>query len=221
MVFFSLSLSPLFLLQDQDRAILQLKVQKDRLHKYTIQIRLVIAREVAIAKQLLKQEKKPNALLALKRKKYQENLLDQTERQMLNLEELVHSIQFAEMQKQVFDALKQGNSVLSRLNQETSMEEVERLMDDTREAVEYQHQISELMGSQLNEEDEADVERTIAEWEEQEAQASAGKLPEAPTKKPHVVEDSPIEDSPEVAAPAAAASSSKPVKAKRREVVLA
>jgi hypothetical protein len=46
------------LAQDQDRAILQLKVQKDRLHKYTQKITLVIQREVQIAKQLLKQDKK-------------------------------------------------------------------------------------------------------------------------------------------------------------------
>ena len=45
-----------------------------------------------------------SALLALKRKRYQENLLDQTEKQMLNLEELVHHIQFASMQSQVVDA---------------------------------------------------------------------------------------------------------------------
>jgi charged multivesicular body protein 6 len=44
--------------QDQDRAILQLKVQKDRLHKYTQKIEIVIKREVEVAKKLLKEDKK-------------------------------------------------------------------------------------------------------------------------------------------------------------------
>jgi hypothetical protein len=108
-----------------------------------------------------------SALLALKRKKYQENLLDQTEKQMLNLEELVHHIQFASMQSQVFAALQHGNSVLSALHSETSIEDVEQLMADTREAVEYQNEVAKLMGAELDEADEQDIEKTIRQWEEE------------------------------------------------------
>lgn len=53
-----------------------------------------------------------SAILALKRKKYQENLLEKTYGQMHNLEELVNHIEFASVQKDVFDALKAGNDTL-------------------------------------------------------------------------------------------------------------
>jgi charged multivesicular body protein 6 len=109
----------------------------------------------------------PSALLALKRKRYQETLLSRTSAQMLNLEDLVHHIQFASMQSQVLEALKQGNQVLNQLNEQTKLEEVEKLMEDTREAVEYQNEVAQLMGAELNAEDERDIENTIKEWEEQ------------------------------------------------------
>jgi charged multivesicular body protein 6 len=49
----------------------------------------VIERETEIARQLLQQAKKKQALLALKKKKYQEGLIEKTEGQLNNLEEMV------------------------------------------------------------------------------------------------------------------------------------
>lgn len=43
------------------------------------------------------------------------------------------------MEQQVFQGLKQGNTVLSELQKEMSLDEVEKLMEDTAEAVAYQN----------------------------------------------------------------------------------
>lgn len=201
--------NPAAVITDQDRAILQLKVQRDRLHKYTGSLALVIAREVAVAKELLRDGKKATALLALKRKRYQETLLSRTEAQMLNLEDLVHSIQFASVQAQVFAALKQGNAVLEALNAQTRLEDVEALMDETREAVAAQQQISEALGAEITPQDVSDIEATIAQWEEEE---QVQKMPDAP-KRPLEVPEA-AEATEEVAPPAAKAETAK------REVVL-
>ena len=116
------------------------------------------------------------------------------------------------MQAQVFAALQQGNTVLSQLNSETSIEDVEQLMEDTREAVDYQNQVAKLMGSEISEEDEADIEATIAGWEEESVAEAVNKLPDAPVKVPAATE------SPEVTP----AVSSKPAtRAQAKEVVLA
>lgn len=138
---------------------------------------------------------------------------------MLNLESLVHSIQFASMQADVFEALKQGNSVLNALNAQTSLEEVEALMDDTREAVEYQQQVSKLMGSELSEEDAESIDAEIAEWERQEQeQAMAADVEGLPDVSATV----PVDSTPAVVAPVAAAAKTKPkVATKQKEVVLA
>lgn len=49
----------------------------------------MIQKEVEAAKVALQQGNKRKALLALKKKKYQEQLLEKTDQQLLNLEELV------------------------------------------------------------------------------------------------------------------------------------
>lgn len=75
----------------RDKAILDLKVQRDRLKQYQKKIHAVLGRETEIARAQLAAGNKPLALLALKKKKYQEGLLESTLTQLLNLEQLVSS----------------------------------------------------------------------------------------------------------------------------------
>lgn len=206
-------------ISDQDRAIYQLRVQKDRLHKYAQKTEKVLEREAAAAKELLKQAllveldsgkstkdreeiKKrcqSKAALIIKRKKMQSNMIDKAYQQMNNLETLVHSIQFATMSQQVFAALKAGNQALEQINKETSLEEVEKLMDDTKEAIEYQNQISELLGSELTNDDKEAAEKELAAMEAEEAaeeERLAKQLPTAPTRplvdsNPTIISSSP------------------------------
>lgn len=49
------------------------------------------------------------------------------------------SIEFAQVQSQVVEKLKSGNEILAQLQQELSLEEVEKLMADTAEAISYQN----------------------------------------------------------------------------------
>jgi hypothetical protein len=50
----------------------------------------------------------------------------------------VSTIEFTQIQATVMHGLSVGNEVLKQLHQEMSLEKVERLMDQTREGVEYQ-----------------------------------------------------------------------------------
>jgi len=52
---------------------------------------VVIEKEVEAAKLAIQQGNKQKALLALKKKKYQVQLLEKTDQQLMNLEELVRS----------------------------------------------------------------------------------------------------------------------------------
>ena len=78
----------------QDRAVLDLKVQRDKLRQYQKRVVSVIAQEVIYAKQALSDGKRAKALLLLKKKKHQETLLRNTEQQMANIEEMVTTIEF-------------------------------------------------------------------------------------------------------------------------------
>ncbi|KAK9767645.1 Vacuolar protein sorting-associated protein 20 [Basidiobolus ranarum] len=176
----------------QDRAILDIKVQRDKLKLYQRKIQTVLEREVEIAKQQLQLGNKRRALLALKKKKYQEQLLEKTDGQLLNLEELVSSIEFALVEKEVLAGLSSGNEVLKEIHSEMSIDAVEKLMDETADAIAYQNEIEELLSGKITEEDEEDILRQLDEIEKQEIEERMEVLPKVPEAK--LPEKLPVEE---------------------------
>ena len=122
-----------------------MKNQRDKLHQYQRRITVLTSRETEIAKEMLAKGDKPRALLALRRKKYQESLLTKTDAQLEQLEQLTSSVEFALVQKDVVFGLQQGTRVLQEIHKEMGgIEHVEKLMGETADAVAYQ-QVSTLM----------------------------------------------------------------------------
>ncbi|XP_061567530.1 charged multivesicular body protein 6-like [Cololabis saira] len=172
---------------EQDKAILQLKQQRDKLKQYQKRINLKLEKERFLAKQLLKDGKKEKALLLLKKKRYQDQLLDKTENQISNLERMVQDIEFMQIEMKVIEGLKVGNDCLKSMHEVMSLEDVERIMDETQESIEYQRQIDEMLAGALTQEDEDAV---LAELEAI-TQGEDVALPEVPAE--------PIPDVPEAA----------------------
>jgi charged multivesicular body protein 6 len=116
-----------------------MKNQRDKLHQYQRRITVLTSRETAIAKEMLARGDKPRALLALRRKKYQESLLAKTDAQLEQLEKLTGSVEFALVQKDVVFGLQQGTKVLNEIHKEMGgIEHVEKLMGETADAIAYQ-----------------------------------------------------------------------------------
>ncbi|BGP56489.1 Vacuolar protein sorting-associated protein 20 [Rhodotorula sphaerocarpa] len=164
----------------QDRSILDLKLQRDKLKQYQRRIEVVLAREREIAAESLKAGYKSRALIALRQKKYQETLLSQTDAQLETLQKLVQSIEFSLVEKDVLYGLQEGNAVLKQLNKEMDLATVERLMDDTREGIAYQEAISAMLSSRMSAQDEEDVLAELATLQAEQVQAGV-VLPEAPS----------------------------------------
>lgn len=128
------------MLSPPKRAILDLKTQRDKLHQYQRRITVLTDRETEIAKQMLAKGDKKRALLALRRKKYQESLLAQTDGQLEQLEKLTANVEFAQIQKDVVFGLQQGTKVLKEIHAEMGgIEHVEKLMGETADAIAYQN----------------------------------------------------------------------------------
>ncbi|KAI7870770.1 Snf7-domain-containing protein [Spinellus fusiger] len=161
----------------QDRAILDLKIQRDKLKQYQKKVSVVLEREVEEARKALGQGNKKKALLALKKKKYQEQLLEKTGQQLLNLEELTHSIEYALVEKEVMEGLKGGNAILKEIHKEMSLEDVERLMDDTAEAIAYQNELDEILSGQMSAQDEEDIMLQLEQLQQEEITAALPKVP--------------------------------------------
>lgn len=133
---------------ERDRAILDLKVQRDKLRLYVHRMDSVLRRELEAARELVVAGKKDRALLVLRKKKYQQSLLDKTELHLLAVEEAIATIEFQSVQNTIFENLRAGTDVLRLLQREVSLEQVEKLVEDTQDAYEYQKQVTELLSSQ-------------------------------------------------------------------------
>ncbi|XP_013399205.1 charged multivesicular body protein 6-B [Lingula anatina] len=161
---------------EQDKAVLQLKQQRDKLKQYQKKITVQLEKDRNVAKQLLKDGKKERAKLLLRKKRFQEGLIEKTDNQLDNIDKMVHDIEFAQIETQVIDGLKQGNDSLKKLHEILSIENVEKIMEETQEAVQYQQEIDDLLAGGLSQEDEDDV---LAELEE----ITKESLPEVPQEE--------------------------------------
>ncbi|XP_052860065.1 charged multivesicular body protein 6 [Anopheles cruzii] len=154
---------PVSRVTEQDKAILQLKQQRDKLKQYQKRIEISLEKDRELAKKCLASGRKDRAKTLLRKKKYQEKLLGNTDAQLETLEKLASDIEFAQVEAQVVSGLKVGNEALKKVNEILSIDEVEQILDETRDSIEKQQEIDALLNGVLTEEDEDDV---LAELEE-------------------------------------------------------
>jgi len=166
---------------NQDRAILDLKLQRDNVRQYQKTIQGVLNREHEIAKQHLASGQKDRALFALRKRKYQESLLVKTDGQLENLEKLVSTIEFSLVEVSVLHGLQQGNDVLKEIHREMNVEAVEKLLEETAEAREYQREIDEMLSNTLTVEDEEAVQAELSQLQKE---AEGEREPEHPIHLP-------------------------------------
>ncbi|VIO96919.1 FLJ11749-like, putative [Brugia malayi] len=161
----------------QDQAILQLKNQRDKMKQYIRRNEKQMEREKDLAKQLIKANKKDRALLILKRKRYQESMTEKMLQQLDQIERMVSDLEFVVIEQRVVEQLRHGNEVLKRMNQMISVDDIERIMDETKEAAEFQEEISNMLSGKLGEDDLEEVEKEFAKLIENEGELDFPEIP--------------------------------------------
>ncbi|XP_078048188.1 vacuolar protein sorting 20 [Augochlora pura] len=162
---------------EQDRAVLQLKQTRDKIKQYRKRIEQTLENDRLLAKKLIQNGRKDRALLLLRKKKFQEQLLSKTDGQLENLERMVYDIEFAQVEMKVVDGLKVGNIALKKLHDLLSIEEIDKIMDETKEGIDKQKEIDEILLGSLTQEDEGEV---VAELDALLAAEVEDKTPEVP-----------------------------------------
>lgn len=140
-----------------------------------------------------------------------------TDQQLENLERLTVDIEFAQIELQVVAGLKTGNEALKGINELLNIEDIEKIMDETRDGAEKQAEINSILSGVTTEEDEIEILRELDELIDREEQAELPSVPVSADDEEMDIEESlpdvPIED-PQKRAP-------ETVKEKKREAVLA
>ncbi|CAJ0568085.1 unnamed protein product, partial [Mesorhabditis spiculigera] len=163
---------------EQDQAIIRLKTQRDRIKQYMKGKQKCMDKEKELARKLIQEGRKDRALLILKKKRYQEKTFENLLAQLSNIETMVNDLEFAQIQQQVVNCLSDGNEALKNMNKLFDMDDLERIMDETKEAAEYQEEISNMLSGKLDATDLVDVEAELAALLDHEGKM---QLPDVPT----------------------------------------
>ncbi|KAI8448350.1 Snf7-domain-containing protein [Phakopsora pachyrhizi] len=182
----------------QDRAILDMKLQRDRLKQYQRRIENYARREQQIAREALNRGERTRAVSALRRKKYQENLLLKTDQQLESLQNLVSSVEFSLIEKDVLYGLSEGNRVLKEIHKEMDVESVEKLMSDTADGIAYQKEIDEMLMSRMTSEEEEEVQRELEILQAESVLAEGERIDSIGSEQPVSLPDVPQTDLPQI-----------------------
>ena len=128
-----------------DKAQAQLMVTRDDLRRYSKRLSTAIPHCKETIKTCLHSKRKHSAVLTLRKLKFLERSLETTESHLSQIEELMLRIDQSEVQSQVFDALRSGTDFLKAANAQLTIDDVEKLVEETQDAHEYQQRISDTL----------------------------------------------------------------------------
>ncbi|KAF2349390.1 Snf7 family [Trinorchestia longiramus] len=203
---------------EQDRAVLQLKTTRDKIRQYQKRSEIQLEKDRELAKKLLMAHKKERAKLLLKKKHFIEDQLQKTDGQLGNIERMIQDLEFAQIEIKVVDSLRDGNEALKEVNKLLNIDDIERILDETKEGAEKQEEISALLCGFVAEtglsEDELEAELdALLERSEVEELPDVDELPEV-DKLPEVPPSAAVDQLPNVPQeePSAAASQRSPAR---------
>jgi hypothetical protein len=123
----------------------------------------------------LKEAKQTLALLALKRRKQQGELINQAEEQLFQINSLISNVEMASMQAELVKALEAGTKALKTIQAEISVDYVAQLMDENSELQSEVTEIGKMLASVQS--DDPDV---FEEFKKLEAIVALDRISEVP-----------------------------------------
>lgn len=154
----------------QDKAILQLKQQRDKIKIYQKKTESDLEKNKGLALKLFQNGMKDRALIIMRRKKFMEEILNRTDKQLETLEQLVIDIEYTQIEVSVVEGLKVGSEALKQLNSLMDIDDIQKMMEDNEEAAEKQRQITELLARSSERYDDDDLLKELDGYKDKEKQ---------------------------------------------------
>lgn len=133
-----------------DKVKLQLKVQRDNLVASIRKYERTADLEHEKAKGLMKAGNKRMALYCLKRERMQQDQIKTVTGILDNVQKLIDTVEFAQIESEVVSALSSGKTELDRLNKMLNIDDIEKLMSETAESVEVAREIDHVLSQPLS-----------------------------------------------------------------------
>ncbi|KAJ9512301.1 hypothetical protein QJQ45_012912 [Haematococcus lacustris] len=188
-----------------DMAMLSLKTQRKKLADQQKLLELRIQRHTEVARELVAEHKKDRALLVLKKKKLTEKQLQELGNLQFSIETMISDVEMSKHQNKLHDVLLQGNNALKQLQQEVTVDDVRKLMDDTAEAkalqafcpecvtwvwcgyAVLQDEMSDLLSNSLTGDETVAVDAELAALEAEAMAAEVAAMPRVPSSQVEVL----------------------------------
>lgn len=166
----------------QDKAIFQLKQQRDKVKQYQRSLTVLMNKQTELAKKAVLNKEMDKAKFYLKSRKQQDSTIKKTYDQLDNLEHLINTIEFKLIEKDVMYGLAEGNKVLTKLNSGLKVENIEKILDDLEDNKVKVDEVSELLGTGLTNSEEAEIDDELESLEREVNGTKTDKivLPDAP-----------------------------------------
>ena len=180
---------PAATISSTDRAVLDLKNSRDRLSRYKKKLEMDEQKLVSRAKQAKEKGQTKTALNLLRLRKYKLREVETVEGQLLNVLQMVQTIDSKQNEAQMLSAMKAGKDTLQHMHEQMSVDDVIDLMDQIQEQNEVEDEISNIIQQgvpELSMADEAAVEAELEALMQGEGMgvstpAATTTLPEVPT----------------------------------------
>lgn len=143
-----------------------------------------------LALDLFQKGLKERALIVLKRKKYMEEILSRTDKQLETLETLVSDIEFTQIEVSVVEGLRVGTEALKQLNKLMNVDDIQQMMEDNAEAAEKQREISQILQQSSERFDDSELTKELEDIIESQRQPEKSvedvieELPSPPEELP-------------------------------------
>ncbi|XP_055334678.1 charged multivesicular body protein 7-like [Paramacrobiotus metropolitanus] len=136
-------------ISEADRGVITLRKSLQKLESRAVTLQNRIHELDAETRSFLRDGQKAAALRVLRRKKNADKVLGQTDFAINNIGTILFRLENSETDEKVVEAYKAGLSALKKTQQDTSLEQIEGIVDEIQEAQEIQEEINQAISSPL------------------------------------------------------------------------
>ena len=144
-------------INQEERALLDCKICRDKIKKYIKSLEKNSSLKKEKAKEALKNGNKDRAKLYLRQSKMYQEQVKTADGQLEMIETQISQIENAQSQRDALSVLKQGNEVLQNLQKEVNVEKFQEVADDMNELKEQQDELTEFFKNRGIEENDEEL----------------------------------------------------------------